>query len=159
MIERTLVLFKPDAVQRAISGELLTRFEKSGLKIAGMKMVWVDKAFSRKHYSAHVNKAFYQGLEDFITAGPVIAVCFEGVSAVEVVRKIVGPTEPKSAPPGTIRGDFAHMSYTYADNNNRAIPNLIHASGNREEAISELGLWFSDKELHSYNTVHDSQVI
>ncbi|HIH25931.1 nucleoside-diphosphate kinase [Candidatus Woesearchaeota archaeon] len=163
MIERTLVLLKPDAVKRCLIGTIITRFENAGLKIVGMKMIWADNERALKHYTEDITIRRGQFVRDkllkFLVEGPVVAICLEGIDSVEVVRKIVGSTEPKTAPPGTIRGDFAHMSYTYADNNNRAIPNLIHASGNREEAISELGLWFSDKELHSYNTVHDSQVI
>src|SRR3989338_11076829 len=103
MIQRTLVLFKPDAVQRCFCGELLTRFERAGLKIVGMKMVWVSKDQSKKHYQSHVKKDFYPGLEKFITQGPVIAIVFEGVDSVEVIRKLVGSTEPKTALPGTIR--------------------------------------------------------
>ncbi|RMF07149.1 nucleoside-diphosphate kinase [Candidatus Woesearchaeota archaeon] len=155
MIERTLVLLKPDAVQRCFVGEIITRFERVGLKIVGMKMVWVDKEFSRKHYSDHVDKPFYPGLENFITEGPVIAMVLEGIHAVEVVRKLVGPTEPKQAPPGTIRGDFSHHSYAYTDKKGIAIKNLIHASGSVEDAKKEVSLWFKPEELHSYKTVHD----
>jgi len=159
MIERTLVLLKPDAVQRSIMGKIITRFEDAGLKIIGMKMVWVDKDFSKKHYKAHVKKEFYKGLENFITSGPVVAMVIEGISAVETVRKIVGSTEPKSAQPGTIRGDFAHHSYEYTDKKGITIKNLIHASGNKKEANEEVKLWFDDKELHSYSTVHDLHVL
>ena len=155
MIEQTLVLVKPDGVQRGLVGEILQRFEKVGLKIIGMKMVWVDAAFAKKHYKAHVDKPFYLGLETMITEGPVVAVALEGIHAVELVRKIVGPTEPKSAPPGTIRGDYAHVSYAYADRKGIAIKNLIHASGNIEEAKAEIQLWFGKEELHSYPLVHE----
>jgi nucleoside-diphosphate kinase len=99
MIEKTLVLIKPDGVQRSLAGEIITRFEKVGLKIIGMKMVWVNREFAKKHYKAHVDKPFYAGLESMITEGPVIAIVLEGIHAVELVRKIVGPTEPKSALP------------------------------------------------------------
>ena len=155
MIDQTLVLVKPDGVQRGLVGEILQRFEKVGLKIIGMKMVWVDAAFAKKHYKAHVDKPFYLGLETMITEGPVVAVALEGIHAVELVRKIVGPTEPKSAPPGTIRGDYAHVSYAYADRKGIAIKNLIHASGNIEEAKAEIQLWFGKEELHSYPLVHE----
>ena len=155
MIQRTLVLVKPDGVQRGLIGEILGRFEKTGLKVVGMKMVWVDKDFSKKHYSAHLEKKFYPGLEAMITEGPVVAMVLEGIEAVEVVRKIVGGTEPKGAAPGTIRGDFAHISYAKADADGKAIKNLIHASGNKEEAKQEVELWFSSKELHTYKTVHE----
>ena len=159
MIEKTLVLIKPDGVQRSLSGEIISRFEKVGLKIVGMKMVWVDKDFAKKHYKAHVGKPFYAGLETMITEGPVIAMALEGIHAVELVRKIVGPTEPKSAPPGTIRGDYAHVSYSYADKKGIAIKNLIHASGNFDEAKAEIELWFKKDELHTYRTVHEAHTI
>ena len=159
MIERTLILLKPDAVQRAIMGKIITRFEDAGLKAVGMKMVWLDKDFSKKHYSAHVEKNFYKGLEEFIVSGPIVAMVIEGISAVETVRKIVGGTEPKSASPGTIRGDFAHHSYEYTDGKGIAIKNLIHASGNKKEADEEVKLWFKEEEIHSYNTVHDMHVL
>jgi len=158
MKERTLVLLKPDAVQRGISGEVISRFEKAGLKIVGTKMVWVDKAFAKKHYAAHVKKPFYPGLEKMITEGPVIAMVLEGLHAVETVRKLVGPTEPRQAPPGTIRGDYAHHSYEYTDQKGIAIKNIIHASGNKKEAKQEIELWFKPEELHSYKTVHEAHV-
>jgi len=155
MIERTLILLKPDAVQRGISGEVISRFEKAGLKISGIKMVWVDKDFSKKHYSEHVDKDFYPGLERMITEGPIIAIALEGIHSVEIVRKMVGPTEPKEALPGTIRGDYSHVSYSYADKKGIAIKNIIHASGNSKEAKKEVSLWFSVEELHNYKTVHE----
>src|SRR3989344_2530614 len=110
MTERTLVLLKPDAVQRCLTGEIIQRFEKAGFKIVGMKMKWVDEKFAREHYAEHVQKPFYPGLEALITMGPTIAMVLEGVEAVHNVRKIVGATEPKGAVPGTIRGDYAHVS-------------------------------------------------
>ncbi len=154
-MENTLVLLKPDAVERALVGEIITRFEKVGLKIMGMKMIQIDSNFSKKHYAAHVEKAFYKGLEDFMTSGPVIAMVIGGLHAVELVRKIVGGTEPKSAQPGTIRGDYSHHSYAYTDKKGIAIKNLIHASGDVTDAEQEIGLWFSDTELHEYQTVHE----
>jgi nucleoside-diphosphate kinase len=157
-IEKTLVLLKPDSIQRGLTGTIISRFEQAGLKIIAMKMVWVDKNFSKKHYSAHVDKKFYTGLENFITSGPVIAMVIEGIHAVSVVRKIVGPTEPKKALPGTIRGDFAHHSYEYTDKKGIAIKNLIHASENKKDAIKEIKLWFNDKEIHTYETVHEKHV-
>ena len=158
MIERTLVLLKPDAVQRSLVGEILTRFEKVGTKIVGMKMVWVNKEFSKLHYKDHVEKPFYKGLEAFIVQGPLIAVVLEGINAVETVRKLVGSTEPKKAAPGTIRGDYAHHSYEYADAKKIAIKNLIHASDTVENAKREVELWFKPEELHSYKTVHEFHV-
>ena len=159
MIERTLVLLKPDAVQRGFIGEIISRFEKVGLKIIGMKMVWVDSDFSKEHYKEHVEKPFYAGLEAMITEGPVLAMVLEGVHAVELVRKMVGPTEPKSAAPGTIRGDYAHVSYAYADSKKIGVKNLIHASATAPEAKAEVSLWFEDDELHSYTNVHDKHII
>ena len=155
MIDQSLVLIKPDGVQRGLVGEILSRFEKVGLTIVGMKMFLVTPDFAKKHYNAHVDKAFYAGLEAMITEGPVIAMVLEGVNAVELVRKMVGGTEPKSAQPGTIRGDYAHVSYEYADEKGIAIKNLIHASGNLEEAKQEVALWFTKEELHKYEPTHE----
>ena len=155
-IERTLVLFKPDSVQRGIVGEILTRFERVGLKIVGTKMIFPDKEHYHKHYEGigkmvtrRGEKAFDMTL-DFMIQGPVIAMIFEGVEAVELVRKIVGGTEPKTAMPGTIRGDYSHMSFGYADAKGKGIPNLIHASGNRQEA-EEIVHWFRDGEIYDYS--------
>jgi nucleoside-diphosphate kinase len=158
IMKRTLVLVKPDGVQRALIGRIIQKFEDAGLKIVGMKMKLIDRDFAKKHYSAHVGKSMYPGLEDFIVSGPVIAMVLEGIHAVETVRKIVGSTEPKSALPGTIRGDFAQHSYDFADEKGMAIKNLIHASGNVEEANYEVKLWFAPDELHTYKTVHEIHV-
>lgn len=160
-VQKTLVLFKPDAVQRGIVGEVLTRFERVGLKIVATKML----APGKEHYHAHYEgigkmitrrgeQAFGVTLE-MMTQGPVIAMVFEGVEAVALVRKLVGPTEPKSAQPGTIRGDFSHMSFGYADDAGKGIPNLIHASGDEEEAEQEISHWFADSELYDYQSVHE----
>ena len=159
MIERTLVLVKPDGVQRSLIGDIISRFEQRGLKIVGMKMIWIDANFSKKHYSAHVGKKMYPLLEKFITSAPVVAMAIEGIHAVELVRKIVGTTEPKSAPIGTIRGDYAHVSYDYADEKKISVKNLVHASGNKEEADQEVALWFSETELYEYETSHDRHVL
>jgi len=159
MIERTLVLLKPDAVQRGFMGEIITRFERAGLKTVGCKMVWVDAAFSKKHYAEHVEKGFYPGLESMITEGPVLALVLEGVEAIGTVRKMTGATEPKSAAPGTIRGDYAHVSYGYADKQKIGVKNLIHASANADDAQKEVALWFTSKEMHSYKTVHDVHIL
>ena len=155
MIEKSLILLKPDAVERGLSGEIMHRFERSGLKMIGMKMVWIDKEFAAKHYNAHVKKDFYKSLEEYITSGPVIAVVLEGVGAVSIIRKMAGDTEPKKSAPGTIRGDFAVHSYEYSDKKGISIKNLIHASGTKKEADHEIKLWFEDKELHSYEVVHE----
>ncbi len=159
MIERTLVLLKPDAVQRCVMGEIITRFEKAGLKIIGMKMMRVDAEHAKKHYTEEITARRGQHVRDklvqFLQDGPVIAVCLEGSSAIDVTRKMIGDTEPKKALPGTIRGDFAHHSYHCADTRNVAIRNLVHASSNKTEAEYEIQTWFSQKELHAYKTVHD----
>lgn len=159
MIERTLVLIKPDGVERGIIGEIISRFEKVGLKITGMKLVWVDKDFAKEHYAEHIDKPFYSGLESMITMGPVVAMALEGVDAISLVRKMVGETEPKSAPPGTIRGDYAHVSYGHADEKGIGVKNVIHASANEADAKREIKLWFEKDDLHSYETVHDKHII
>jgi nucleoside-diphosphate kinase len=156
--EKTLILLKPDSIQRGLIGEIISRFEKVGMKIVGMKMVWVNEEFSKKHYKEHVEKSFYPGLEAMITEGPVVAIAIEGLHAIETVRKMVGGTEPKGAQPGTIRGDYAHHSYEYADSKGIAMKNLIHASGNKEDAKYEVGLWFNKEEMHGYETVHEKHV-
>ncbi len=159
MIERTLVLLKPDAVARQHAGEIITRFEKAGLKIIGMKMIHIDREFAEKHYTEDIAKRrgehVRKWLVEYITGGPVVAIVLEGIEAVEYVRKIAGPTEPKSAQPGTIRGDFAHVSYGYADSKKIPIKNLIHSSGSKDEAKSEIRLWFSESELFPYKTAHE----
>lgn len=159
MIERTLVLLKPDAIERGLVGKIIERFELVGLKIVAMKMVKVDENISKKHYKEHVDKPFYQSIEEYITSGPVLAMVLEGVHAVEVVRKLVGPTEPRKAQPGTIRGDFAHISYAYADNKKIAVKNLIHASDSVESAKYEISVWFRDDEIISYESVHEKHVL
>ncbi|MBU2634451.1 MAG: nucleoside-diphosphate kinase [Nanoarchaeota archaeon] len=162
MIERTLVLIKPDGVKRAISGKLISRFEDVGLKIVGMKMRWIDENFAKEHYfdiGERHGENVLKNLVGYITEGPVIAMVLEGVNAVDNVRKITGSTYPNESLPGTIRGDYAHISKDYANKNNKYVGNLIHASAKIEEAKKEIKLWFSIDELHSYNTVHDVHVI
>lgn len=160
-VEQTLVLFKPDAVQRGVVGEILTRFERVGLKIVGTKMIAPDKSHFHAHYEDIGQMITRRGEEtfnvtlDLMTAGPVIAMVFEGVEAVQLVRKLVGPTEPKSAAPGTIRGDYSHMSFVYADAEHKGIPNLIHASGDDKEAVQEINHWFSDSELYNYAALNE----
>lgn len=160
-IQRSLVLFKPDTVQRGIVGEILSRFERLGLKIIGVKMVEPDEKQYFKHYEeigqliSRRGQDAFEAAMDYMTLGPVIAMVFEGVEAVPVIRKIVGTTEPWSAQPGTIRGDYAHISFGYANPRHKAIPNLIHASGNLEEAKQEIAIWFSDEELFDYEGLKD----
>jgi len=163
MIEKTLVLIKPDGVQRGLVGKILTRFEDAGLKIIGMKMVWIDKEFAKRHYTEDITvrrgEKVRNLLLDFIVEGPVVAICIEGINAIENVRKMVGSTEPKAAQPGTIRGDFSHVSFAYADTKSQAIKNLIHASADAKDAESEVKLWFTARELHTYKSVHDIHVL
>lgn len=160
-IQQTLILFKPDTVQRGLVGEILTRFERVGLKIVGTKMIAPTKEHYHKHYEEIGQMITRRGEHAFdvtlqmMIEGPVIAMVFEGVEAVALVRKLVGGTEPKSADPGTIRGDYSHMSFGYADTKNKGIPNLIHASGDPEEAEKEIGHWFSDTELYKYETLNE----
>ena len=114
--------------------------------------------FSKQHYVDHVGKDFYHGLEEFITSAPVVAIVIEGVNAVENVRRLVGATSPHEAAPGTIRGDFAHLSMAYASKKGLGGKNVIHSSGSKKEADAEIKLWFKKEELHSYTTVHEKHV-
>lgn len=160
-MERTLILLKPDALMRGIVGEIVTRFERVGLKIVGMKMVHPDEEHYHHHYEtiskliSRRGEDVYKRNADFMMTGPVIAAVLEGVEAVSIVRKMVGDTEPKAAPPGTIRGDYAHMTIDHANTANTGLPNLIHASGDPKEAREEVAHWFSESELFDYETVHE----
>lgn len=160
-MERTLIIFKPDAVSRGIVGEILTRFEKVGLKIVGMKMIQPSREDFHHHYEAIGKLISRRGEETFentlkmMQAGPVIAAVLEGIEAAALVRKLVGPTEPKGSAPGTIRGDYAHMSYGHGDSQGVGIPNLIHASGDQDEADLEIAHWFSQSELFDYQAAHE----
>ena len=162
-LERTLVLLKPDAVQRGLMGRIIQRFEDVGLKIVATKMIWPDRELADKHY-ADLGERKGQAVKDRVVnmltqIGPVMALVIEGIEAIDEVRMLVGTTEPKSALPGTIRGDFAHVSYKYADGKDIGIKNLIHASGNHEDAVREVALWFKDSEIYSYKSVHDVHVL
>lgn len=160
-LEQTLILFKPDALQRGLVGEILTRFERVGLRIVGTKMLAPDTDHYYKHYEdigtlkTRAGEKIFDITLNMMSAGPVIAMVFEGVEAVALVRKMVGATEPKSSAPGTIRGDYSHMSYGYADGEEKGIPNLIHASGDSEEAVKEIAHWFTDDELFDYEALHE----
>ena len=161
-MERTLIILKPDAIQRGLVGEIITRFEKAGLKIVASKMIQPDYDHYYHHYedigqmvSRRGKKVFDITLE-MMNQGPVIAFVLEGVESVALVRKMVGTTEPKSALPGTIRGDYAHISFDYADAKGVGIPNLIHASGDPKEAKAEVAHWFSDSEIFDYKSSHES---
>lgn len=139
-MERTLILFKPDAVQRRLAGKLLTRLEDKGLKIVGLKMLKVTKELSAKHYAEHVSKPFYPLLEEFITSGPVVALVAEGPQAVAVVRAMMGPTNGAQAAPGTIRGDFGVSRQM----------NLMHGSDSTDAAKREIEVYFKPDEICSY---------
>jgi nucleoside-diphosphate kinase len=132
--ERTLVVLKPDALQRGIAGELIARFEKRGLRIAALRLLRVERAMAERHYEVHKGKFFYDDLVRTITASPVVAIVLEGPNAIAVVRAMVGSTRPHEASPGTIRGDYALVG----------LRNLIHASDAPETAVSEIKLWFPD---------------
>lgn len=158
-LEKTLVLLKPDAVQRGLMGRIIQRFEDVGLKLVAAKLVWVDEKFAAKHYFdvlERYGQRIFKSLSDYLTEGPVLAMVWEGVGAISMVRKLVGTTYPFDSPPGTIRGDFSHISKDYANNNDRKVGNLIHASAKPEEAEHEINLWFSEQELHSYSVAHES---
>ena len=134
-LEQTLVLLKPDAINRGIVGEILYRFERVGAKMIGLKLLVSEKDTAMKHYGEDLarrrGKIVRQRMITMLTSGPIIAIVFEGIDIVEVARKLVGATEPKNAAPGTIRGDFAHVSYRYADEKGIGIFNLIHASASQ----------------------------
>jgi nucleoside-diphosphate kinase len=154
-VERTLVLLKPDAVARGLVGRVVTRFEEALLKIVAAKMVWMDADLAKKHYfdlEERFGPAVFNAMSEFMESGPVLALVLEGVEAVACTRKIVGSTYPDQAPPGTIRGDFAHMSKAYANERGIAVANLVHASGNPEEALREIEVWFAKDEIHHYAT-------
>lgn len=160
-MERTLIIFKPDAVMRGIVGEVLTRFERAGLKIIGMKMLQPDYDKLHNHYEGIGALKTRKGEEIFesqlrtMMLGPVIAMVLEGVEAVEFVRKMVGSTEPKVAAPGTIRGDYAHVNYGQPAKAGMGVPNIVHASATPEESEQEIALWFNEDELCEYDAVHN----
>jgi nucleoside-diphosphate kinase len=192
-MERTLIVIKPDAIQRGIVGDIITRFEKVGLKLIGLKMFTPDRELLNKHYPVEreefivgmgnktlenmknlgldpkekfghedarkIGLEIQKWLVDFMAENPVIAIVLEGPHAVEVVRKIRGHTLPLMAQPGTITGDYSFDSSNLANNGMRPIRNLVHASGNAEEAEFEIGLWFSESELHDYDTIHQRHML
>ncbi len=184
MMERTLVLLKPDAVQRALIGEILSRFERAGFKIIGLKMCYATKEVAGRHYvddedwlksvgekmkkayeakgqkiaedAAAIGRRVRQQLMDFITMSPTVAVVVEGHDAINKIRALVGDTAPNKAAPGTIRGDFAFDSYGLADVSGRPIQNLIHASDSPESSKREIAVWFKKDELHPYQRVDEA---
>ncbi len=182
--EKTLVVIKPDGVQRTLIGEIIKRYERSGLKMVGLKMKTVDEDFIRKHYTVDpdwflktgkktiesykkkgktppsedplkVTEIVFKNLVKYLTAGPVVAMVWQGIHAVGIVRKITGITEPLTSDMGTIRGDLTIDSYEVADLDNRAVRNLLHASGSIEEAQKEIALWFKPEELIDYRLIND----
>lgn len=182
-IERTLAVIKPDGVQRGLVGEIINRFERAGLKIVGMKLVWVDEALVAQHYTGDeaylksVGEKALQAAQDrgvamhetaldigkrvrdfnmrYLATGPVLAFVLEGNTAVQTVRNIIGGTNPLSADIGTIRGDLTIDDFSQADKEDRSVRNLMHASGDVAEAAREIPLWFTDAELYEYQTVMD----
>jgi len=191
-MEQTLIILKPDVVQRGIVGDILTRFEKVGLKIVGMKMLVPEDERLAKHYPTS-RREFIEGmgnktldnykelgldakkefghedpykiglqiqkwLIDFMKSGPVIAAVLEGPHAIDIVRKIRGFTLPSAAQPGTITGDYSFDSSALANTGKRTIKNLVHASGNKEEAEHEIPIWFDSNELHDYETIHQKHM-
>ncbi len=143
-VERTLILIKPDGMRRRMEKEIIARYQKAGLKIIARKEMNATKELLRQHYSAHVGKPFYAGLERFMSSGKITALVLEGKDAVALTRKITGATDPSKAEKGTVRGDLGIDSQEKADKENRAIENLVHASGTKEEAEKEIGLWFPE---------------
>jgi nucleoside-diphosphate kinase len=148
-MQRTLVLAKPDAVQRGLIGEIIGRFERKGLKVVGLRLLPVTRELAEEHYAVHAGKHFYAGLVDFITSGPVAAVALEGPDAIAVARKMVGGTMPNEAEPGTIRGDLGISG----------LRNLIHASDALETAEAELALWFGAGALLDYGRDVDAWIV
>ncbi|HEX8024858.1 MAG TPA: nucleoside-diphosphate kinase [Candidatus Limnocylindrales bacterium] len=149
MTERTLVLIKPDAVQRLLAGRILARYEDRGLKLVALKLMRVSTELAERHYAVHREKPFFRGLVDFITSAPLVAAVLEGPNAIAIVRAMNGATRPHEAAPGTIRGDFAVET----------AQNLVHASDGAETAAAEVALWFSADELEAYDRDIDRWVL
>lgn len=149
MTERTLVLVKPDGVQRLLVGRILGRFEERGLKLVGLKLLRADRALAERHYAVHRDKPFFGSLVDFITSGPLVAAVLEGPGAIGLVRAMVGATRPSEATPGSIRGDLAIETGQ----------NLVHASDGPDTAAAEIALWFRPEELVDYGRSIDRWVI
>jgi nucleoside-diphosphate kinase len=147
-MQQTLVLLKPDCVQRRLVGAMIQRFEQKGLRLAAMKLVQTNRELAEKHYAVHKGKPFYVSLVQFITSGPTVAMVWEGREAVSVVRTLMGPTDGSKAPPGTLRGDFALSVQN----------NLLHGSDSPENAAAEIALWFRPDEMVSYRPVDASWI-
>lgn len=191
-MEKSVVLIKPDGVKRGLVGEIIQRFERAGLKIAAMKMIWVTKTLVGKHYRddndyhrgvgertlanykefgldpneklgtadpVEIGKMVRKWNMEFLSSGPVVAILFEGYDAIRIIRKIVGSTYPSESAPGTIRGDFSLESPKVANTQKRTVRNLIHASGNQEEAEFERQLWFHEDEIYTYKRLDEEIMI
>jgi nucleoside-diphosphate kinase len=164
-LERTLIILKPDTLQRSLVGEIITRFERAGLKIVAMKMVAPDELHFHKHYEGISNlisrwgKDIYNVTLAQMTETPVIAFVLEGIEAVSYVRKLVGTTDPKDSAPGTIRGDYTHVTRGYTNPIGATLPNILHASGNLEEATKEISLWFDASEIYDEYDIAQGPVI
>ena len=147
-MERTFVMLKPDAVQRGLVGEIIARLERRGLKIVALKMVHVTPEFAHRHYAVHIGKPFFEGLIEYITSGPVVALVLEGTDAIEAARATMGATNPAKAAPGTIRADLGLEMGR----------NLVHGSDGPETAAFEIGLWFKPEELLDYGRTMDAWI-
>jgi nucleoside-diphosphate kinase len=147
-MEQTLILLKPDCVHRRLVGEIVSRFEQKGLRLAAMKLVKASRGLAEKHYAVHKGKPFYEPLLDFLTSGPTVAMVWEGRQAITIARTLMGPTDGAKAPPATIRGDFAISVQN----------NLVHGSDSAENARAEIALWFTPAELVDYQNVDNAWV-
>lgn len=148
-MQRTLILCKPDCVQRRLVGTLMTRFEQKGLRLVALKLLQADKALAEKHYAIHKGKPFYDSLVSFITGGPTVAMVWEGREAVAVARNMMGPTDGAKAPPATIRGDYGISIQN----------NLVHGSDSPENAEAEIALWFKKDELVSWQPADGAWIV
>ena len=148
-VERTLVIVKPDGVQRGLTAEILGRFERRGLKFVGLKLIHIDRALAETHYAVHRERPFFPELVEYISSSPVAVAVLEGPNAIEVVRAMIGKTRPHEAASGTIRGDFAL----------EGLRNLVHASDAPETAASELAMWFGEGDLVDYGRAIDSWIV
>lgn len=148
-MEKTLILLKPDALQRGLAGQIISRFEAKGLKIVALKLLKIDRQLAERHYDVHRGKPFFEGLVEFITSGPIVAMVLEGRNAVEAVRKVMGSTDSAEAQPGTVRGDLG-LDIGH---------NLIHGSDSPQTAQKEIALFFSPGEILSYNRAIDPWIL
>jgi nucleoside-diphosphate kinase len=148
-LQRTFVAIKPDGVQRGLAGEIISRFERKGLKLVGMKFMQVSKELAENHYGEHKGKPFFDGLVSFITSGPIVAMVWEGKDAIAICRNLIGATNPSTAAPGTIRGDLALEIGR----------NMVHGSDSPDSAKREVGIFFSDKELVDWNRTNQPWIV